>query len=66
MITVGYKKTGSNRGGCFTVPNECWGKFSDEDASRIAERLRQDAGGKEPAWQTVRGLLMRLAKSKAA
>ena len=63
MITVGYRKPGSSRGGSFTVPDTCWGKFSQDDASLIADSLRQ-ATGTEPAWQTVRGKLIRLARSK--
>jgi hypothetical protein len=45
------------------VPDTCWGKFSQDDASLIADSLRQ-ATGTEPAWQTVRGKLIRLARSK--
>jgi hypothetical protein len=63
MITVGYKKPGLSRGGVFTVPDSCWGKFSEEEASVIADRLRQ-ATGKEPAWQTIRGKVIQLAKEK--
>lgn len=63
MITVGYRIPGSNRGGAFTVPDTYWKKFSDEDASRIAEHLRQELG-LEPPWQTIRGKLIRLAKSR--
>lgn len=63
MITVGYKKPGLSRGGVFTVPDSCWGKFSEEDASLIADKLRQ-ATGKEPAWQTIRGKIIQLAKEK--
>jgi hypothetical protein len=65
MITVGYKIPGSNRGGCFTVPDTYWKKFNEDDASLIAERLRVELG-REPPWQTVRGKLIRLAKSKGA
>lgn len=62
MIIVSYKKPGSTRGGCFTLPDTYWKKFSDDDASRIAERLRQELG-REPPWQTVRGKLMQQAKA---
>lgn len=63
-MIAGYRIPGSTRGGAFTLPDFCFGKVSEDDANHIAERLRLDSGC-EPAWQTVRGKLIRLAKSKS-
>lgn len=63
-MIIGYRIPGSSRGAAFTVSDDCWGKVSEGDANRIAEGLRS-AGGKEPSWQTVRGKLIQLAKSKS-
>jgi len=62
-ITAGYRVPGNPRGQAFTLPDFCWGKIGFDDACRIAESLRR-AAGREPHWQTVRGKLIRLAKSK--
>jgi hypothetical protein len=62
-ITTGYLIPGSKKGGCFTLPDFCQTKISDEDINRIAEGLRRTTG-REPVWQTVRGKAIQLAKSK--
>jgi hypothetical protein len=64
-MIIGYRIPGSSSGGVFTVSDDCWGKVSEGNANRIAEGLRSAAGGKEPSWQTVRGKLIRLAKTKS-
>jgi len=62
-ITAGYRIPGSKGGGCFTLPDFCWSRVSEDDLNRIAEGLRRTTGH-EPAWQTVRGKAIQLAKTK--
>lgn len=62
MIT-GYKIPGSNKGQALTLPDFCYGLVGEAEAGDIAERLRQSTG-KEPSWQSVRGILIKLAKAK--
>lgn len=62
MIT-GYRIPGSSRGRALTLPDFCFGFVAEEDAQRIADRLRQK-NWKEPTWQSVRAALIRLAKQR--
>jgi hypothetical protein len=65
MMIVGYRIPNSNRGQPLTMPDFCHGYITEQVADEVAERLRQQQGC-EPNWQTVRGALIRLAKSKQA
>lgn len=62
-IITGYPIPGSHRGQAFTVPDFCHGLVGEHEVREIAERLRRETG-REPAWQTVRGSLIRLAHQR--
>lgn len=59
-ILIGYRIPGSKRGGVLTLPDDCYGLVSETDADHIANARRAD--GIEPTWQSVRGVLIRLAR----
>lgn len=63
-MIIGYRKPGSRRGQALTLPDWCYGLVQEADADRLAATLRQGAR-REPAWQTVRGQLIRLAHERA-
>ncbi len=65
MMMIGYRIPNSSRGQPLTIPDFCHGHITEQVADEVAERLRQQQG-REPNWQTVRGALIRLAKSKQA
>ncbi len=62
-VLIGYLLPGNPRGQAFTLPDFCHGKVGEDDANRIANGLRTVTGA-EPAWQTVRGRLIQLARAK--
>jgi hypothetical protein len=61
-MIIGYRIPGSGKGRALTLPDYCHGLIGETEADAIAERLRQSTG-KEPSWQSVRGKLIKLAKS---
>jgi len=61
---IGYHD-GTRQGRCFTLPDLYHGIVGDADADHIAEQLRRELG-REPHIQTVRGRVIRLAKSRMA
>ncbi len=63
MLTLGYRIPGSTRGQAFTVPDEYHGFITDNEVDQLAANMREESG-REPAWQAVRGAVMRLAKSR--
>jgi len=60
---IGYRVPGDPRGRCLTLDDAFYGAVTDTDANRIAAELRCQTG-KEPAPQSVRGRLIRLAKKR--
>lgn len=62
-ILIGYRIPGSNRGQALTLPDDCYGLVGESDADNIAANARQ-AEGAEPTWQSVRGALIRLARTR--
>lgn len=62
-ILIGYRVPGDRRGRCVTLGDHLHGHVNEDDATRIADELRQ-ALGSEPAPQSVRGRLIRLAKER--
>jgi hypothetical protein len=65
MMIIGYRIPNSTHGQPLTIPDFCHAHITEQVADEVAERLRQQQG-REPNWQTVRGALIRLAKSKQA
>jgi hypothetical protein len=63
-IGMGYRVPGSTRGQAFTLPDFCYGVVSETDANDIAEEARLNKDGAEPTWQSVRGALIRLARTR--
>lgn len=64
-MIAGYRVPGLPQGRAFNLPDSCYGKFTQEEADGVAERLRDDLGC-EPTWQKVRGELLRLVRRRSA
>lgn len=62
-MLIGYRIPGSNRGQAFTLPDDCYGLVGEDDADRIAANARRTEGA-EPTWQSIRGNLIRLARTR--
>jgi hypothetical protein len=62
-ILTGYTIPGSRRGQAIALPDFCYSLVEEKDANEIAVNLRQSTG-QEPAWQTVRGALIRMARER--
>ncbi|TAN50302.1 MAG: hypothetical protein EPN21_09265 [Methylococcaceae bacterium] len=58
---IGYRVPGDLCRRCLTLDDRYYGAVTEADADRIAAGLRQREGV-EPAIQSVRGRLIRLAK----
>ncbi len=58
----GYRN-GTHEGQSFTMPDEFHGVITEDDANRVADRLRKELG-REPTWQKVRGQLIRLGRQR--
>jgi hypothetical protein len=60
---IGYRVPGDPRGRCLTLDDRYHGAVTDADAESIVVSLRR-AINREPAPQSVRGGLIRLAKAR--
>lgn len=60
---IGYRVPGDSRGRCMILDDRYHGAVTEDDANEIANALRQ-RHSKEPVVQSVRGGLIRLARSR--
>ena len=61
-MLMGYRD-GTPKGRCFELPDTFHRVVTEDDANRVADKLRR-LFGREPSWQKVRGELIRLARRR--